>query len=130
MHRYAEVDTTDHPMIVVTFTGHKATEENFSLYLKEVEQCYQGNQNIVIIFDGRKAVFPGLKYQRMQAEWLKTNQSMVATQCMGTVYIISSIWISLALRTILFLQPQPTDFTIVSSLSQAMNWAVEKLYKK
>jgi hypothetical protein len=130
MHRYAEVDTTDHPMVIVTFTGQKATEENFSLYLKEVEQCYQNKDKIVIIFDGRKATFPGLRFQRMQAEWLKKNQAMVATLCMGTIYIISSIWISLALRMILFLQPQPTEFTIVSSLSQAMNWAVEKLFRK
>lgn len=126
---YAIIDSTDFPLVTVTFTGNKPTEESFNLYTSQLEACYARGDKFTIIFDGRKAVFPSFKFQKMQAKWLKDHEKLIKSQCLGTAYIVANLGISFALRTIFMLQPQPVDYTVVSSLSEAIYWATEQMDK-
>ena len=127
MKKYAEVDKTDFPIVVVTFTGSSADAENFPLYLHEIKQCYDNHNKLAIIFDATNAVFPGLNFQKMQAQWLEDNTQMMKDFCVGTAYVIPNIIIRNVLKTIFAFQRQPIPYVVCSEIATAENWITLKL---
>jgi hypothetical protein len=122
MKKYAQVDSSEFPLIRVQFTGEKATDENFPLYLKEVEATYDRENRIGILFDATHATFPGLKYQNMQAQWLKDNQQLMQKYCAGTAYVIPNTLIRNVLKAIFALQKQPVPYRVFGEVSEAEEW--------
>ena len=122
MNKYATIDSTQFPLILVRFTGEKATDENFPLYLQEVEAVYDRKNKIGILFDATEATLPGLKYQKMQAQWLKDNKSLMQNYCVGTAYVIPNLVIRNVLKAIFALQNQPVPYRICRDVSEAEEW--------
>jgi hypothetical protein len=122
MKRYATVDSTSFPLILVRFTGEKATDENFPLYLKEVEAAYDRKNRIGILFDATQAPFPGLKYQKMQAQWLKDHKSLMQNYCAGTAYVIPNTLIRNVLKGIFALQKQPVPYRVCGEIEEGEEW--------
>jgi methyltransferase-like protein len=127
MNKYAEVDSTDFPIIKLIFTGEAANTENFQLYLNELKQNYSSKQPIAIVFDATKAVLPGIKYQKMQAQWLKDNEQLMKDFCAGTAYVIPNRIIRNVLSAIFALQKQPVPYQICSHRSEAEDWVNSQL---
>lgn len=127
--KYAEFNASDWPIITVSFTGSLADESNFTEYLSCLDDLYISKERFVIIFDARNARFPGLKYQRLQANWIKENQAKIKRFCFSTVYVISNLVIRNALRLIFLIQEQPTPYQIVSNLEEAVEYAQLEIKK-
>ena len=127
MKKYAEIDSSEFPIIKVCFTGEAANAENFPLYLNEVKQTYAAKQSLAIIFDATKAVMPAIKYQKMQAQWLKENEQLMKDYCKGTAYVIPNRIIRNVLSAIFAFQKQPVPYKVCSKLSEANNWINEEL---
>jgi len=127
MKKYAEVDSTAFPIIRVVFTGEAANSENFPLYLNEVKQSYQSKQTIAIIFDATKATLPGVRYQKMQANWLKENEQLMKDFCAGTAYVIPNRVIRNVLSAIFAFQKQPVAFKVCRDNAEAENWVKGQL---
>ena len=119
---YAVFDRTEYPNITVTFTGAKATDENFKDYLEGLTRNYDGNERITIIFDAVKANFPGLKYQQMQGKWLKENEELMKQECLGIAYVIPSGLIRNALKLIFSIQGQPVPYKVCENIGEAKSW--------
>ncbi len=122
MDKYAEIDKSAFPIIQVTFTGNDAKDDNFPAYLEEVRQSYDHKNNLAIIFDATNAVFPGIAYQQMQAQWLKDNEQMMKDFCKGTAYIIPNIIIRNVLKAIFAFQKQPVPYLVCSDQREAQAW--------
>jgi len=127
MKKYAEIDTAEFPTIKVVFTGEAANAENFSTYLNELRGSYVSKQPIAIIFDASNAVLPGIKYQKMQAQWLKDNEQLMKDYCKGTAYIIPNLIIRKVLSAIFTLQKQPVPYKVCSNFTEAVNWVKSRL---
>lgn len=127
MSKYAEIDSSDFPIIKVVFTGEAASEDNFSTYLFELKQIYLSKLPIAILFDASNAVFPGIKYQKMQAQWLKDNEQLMKSFCQGTAYVIPNFLIRNVLNTIFTFQKQPVDYKVCRTYSEAVSWIKNKL---
>jgi hypothetical protein len=127
MNKYAEINTETHPMVKVTFTGNQATDDNFPLYMQEVKDVYEQKQKVALIFDATNAVFPAVKYQKMQADWLKENESLMKSYCLGTAYIIPNLIIRNVLKAIFTFQKQPVDFLVCKTFNEAAIWVKNKL---
>ncbi|WP_340153607.1 STAS/SEC14 domain-containing protein [uncultured Marivirga sp.] len=125
MKSYAIVDSTRMPIITVTFTGEKSTDENFQTYLDEVEKCYDDRKTIAIIFDASNAVIPKLSHQKKQATWLSQHWKLMQNYCLGTAYVIPSTAIRAVLKMIFSFQNQPVPYKIVSNLEEAESWIEE-----
>jgi len=126
MNTYAEVDTSRFPIIQVTFTGEKASTDNFQFYLQEVKNSYDLQSKVALIFDANNAVLPGLTYQKMQADWLKENEKMMTDYCVGTAYVISNSLIRNVLKAIFLLQKQPVPYMVCSTLEEAEAWVQQQ----
>jgi hypothetical protein len=127
MKKYALIKTDKFPIIVVKFTGHKATDDNFIQYLDELKELYAKKETLAIIFDATNAVFPSLKYQKMQGDWLKDNEKMMKDYCVGTSYVITNAIIRGVLKTIFKFQKQPVPHHICGSLDEANDWVIQKI---
>ncbi len=127
MKKYAEIDQSEFPVVKVVFTGEAAQADNFPLYLEEVKQSYDSKTALAIIFDASKAVFPGITYQKMQAQWLKDNAQLMKDFCKGTAYIIPNFIIRNVLQAIFAFQTQSAPYLVCSSYSEAEAWVKKQL---
>jgi len=127
MKKYATVDSTSFPLVLVRFTGEKATDENFPLYLDEVEAAYDRKNRIGILFDATHATLPGLKYQKMQAQWLKDHKQLMQNYCVGTAYLIPNTLIRNVLKAIFALQKQPVPYNVCGEMTEAEQWLQTQL---
>lgn len=129
MKKYAYLKKNSLKTLNVIFTGNEADEENFQFYLDELKNIYDEKQKIAIIFDAEKAVMPAAKFQKMQADWLLENKTLMTNYCCGTAYIIPNIVIRGVLKTIFAFQNQPVPYLICKTMTKAENWTNEQLNK-
>ena len=127
MKKYAEINTSEFPIVKVVFTGEAADATNFPFYLEEVKQAYDHKNKLSIIFDATNAVFPGIAFQKMQAQWLNDNNEMMKNFCVGTAYIIPNIIIRNVLKAIFAFQSQPVPYLVCENSAQAEQWVSEQL---
>ena len=126
MKKYAEINFNETPIITVVFTGNQATKDNFPAYLAELTSIYDDRKKVVIIFDATNAVVPAVKYQKLQAYWLKKNRELMLDYCLGTVYIVPNILIRFVLKAIFTFQRQPVEYVIYSNAQEAIKYAKSK----
>lgn len=126
MEKYATIDDSNFPEVLVTFTGAKATDENFPQYMQEVKDQYERQERLAIIFDATGATTPGMKYQKQQADWLRENEQLMKDYCRGTAYVIPNPIIRTVLKGIFAFQKQPVPYNIVKSLEEARSWVASQ----
>jgi len=124
---YATFDNKLFPIVTVTFTGVKSTDENFKAYLSKIQSIYDRKTSFLLVFDATHASLPGLRHQLMQANWLKEHNDLITKYCLGTVYIISNALVRGVLRSIFALQKQPCPYIIVEQKVNAETFMEEKL---
>ena len=127
MKKYATIDSSNHPTINVTFTGEQATDDNFVFYMQEVKAVYEQKKKVAIVFDATNAVFPAMKYQKMQADWLKENEQLMKDFCLGTAYIIPNLVIRNVLKAIFAFQKQQVEYLVCKNRTDAQIWINEKI---
>ena len=122
MEPYAIIDESSFPIVRIGFTGSKSTDQNFQSYLDQTKSCYRHQKNLAIIFDASNASIPKLSHQKMQADWLKENEALMQTFCVGTAYIIPNVAIRGILKMIFSFQKQPVPYKIFETESEALTW--------
>jgi hypothetical protein len=127
MKKYAELDSSTHPIVKVIFTGEQANDENFPFYMQEVKDIYKQKQHVALIFDATDAIFPAVKYQKMQGDWLKENEQLMKDYCLGTAYIIPNIIIRNVLKAIFTFQNQPVEYLVCKNSDDANSWVKVQL---
>jgi hypothetical protein len=122
MEPYAIIDESSFPIVRIEFTGSKSKDQNFQSYLDQTKSCYRHQKNLAIIFDASNASIPKLSHQKMQADWLKENEGLMQTFCLGTAYIIPNVAIRGILKMIFSFQKQPVPYKIFETESGALTW--------
>ena len=122
MNRYAIVDESTFPIVRITFTGSKSTDQNFQTYLDQTKASYRHEKKLAIIFDASNASIPALSHQKMQANWLKENKHLIQDYCLGTAYVIPNTAIRGILKMIFSFQKQPVPYKIFETYAEAAAW--------
>lgn len=122
MEKYATIDSSQFPEVLIAFTGNKANDENFESYLEGTRKLYDKKETLAIIFDATKAIVPAVKYQKQQADWLKVNKPLMEQYCKGTAYVIPNAIIRTVLKAIFSFQKQPVPYKVVGSVAEAKEW--------
>ncbi|MFT5771738.1 MAG: hypothetical protein ACI9UV_000655 [Algoriphagus sp.] len=125
MEPYAIIDESSFPIVRIGFTGSKSTDQNFQSYLDQTKACYRNKKLLAIIFDASNASIPKLSHQKMQADWLKENEKLMQTFCVGTAYIIPNVAIRGILKMIFSFQNQPVPYKIFETEPEALTWVKE-----
>lgn len=130
MNKYAIINKDSFPIAKIIFTGIDANDQNFESYLNEVKNIYEQGKQVALIFDATLAVFPALKYQIIQAKWLKENEQLMKANCEGTAYIIPKLVIRNVLKAIFKIQKQPVPYLICKTNMEAEIWTKNQLSNK
>ncbi len=126
MKQYARVDFQK-PIVTVTFTGEKSTDENLQQYFADLESSYDDRQSLALIFVASQATIPSLSHQKKQALWISQHWKTIQTYCKGTAYIIPNFAIRAVLKMIFSFQNQPVPYKIFSRIVDAESWVKEHL---
>ena len=126
MKPYATIDESAFPLVTIRFTGAKSNDQNFQAYLQETKACYRHQKPLAIIFDATEATLPSLSHQKMQAQWLKDNENLMKSYCLGTAYVIPNGAVRAVLKMILSFQKQPVPYQVVKTRKEAQEW-IQKL---
>jgi len=122
MDPYAIIDELGFPLVRITFTGNKSTDDNFQIYLDQTKACYRHGKKLAMIFDASRATIPALSHQKMQANWLKENNNLMQEYCLGTAYVIPNTAIRGILKLIFSFQTQPVPYKIFQTYEEASTW--------
>lgn len=122
MDQYAIIDESRFPLVRITFTGNKSTDQNFQTYLDQTKACYRHGKKLAMIFDASSATIPALSHQKMQANWLKENKNLMQEYCLGTAYVIPNAAIRGILKLIFSFQTQPVPYKIFQTYEEASTW--------
>ncbi len=120
---YATFDRSTFPLITITFTGEKPTEETFQEYLDECYANYDKREPIALVFDATKAVNPGIGYQQKQGKWMKEHDELISTYCRGIAYVIPNPLIRNVLKLIFAIQNNAVPFKVFKNYEEGVNWA-------
>jgi hypothetical protein len=121
------IDLSRYPLVVVRYSG-LATDAEFDEYLESMTRLILGRkQKTVTILDARQSDRTPATQRKKQAAWLKTHENMLRQYSLGTAFVITSPLVRGVLTAIFWLQPLPTDHTVVGSMVDAEEWAKAKL---
>jgi len=124
---YAHFNFNDFPTVVISFTGEKATKQNFRQYLDTIRSIYNRKEKFALIFDAQNASIPGFKFQKMQADWLAENHNLISTYCLGTSYIIPNALVRGVLKAIFAIQTQPVPYKVAENMESAQHFTSQLL---
>lgn len=124
---YATFNREQSPLIIIAFTGAKATPKSFRTYLDELEKNYIPQEEIAIVFDARKALDINPIYQLKQAQWMGQNKSLIKQYCRGVAYVIPHSFLRNILGLIFKIQPNPVPFEVFKSMEEGTSWATAQL---
>lgn len=130
MKSYAIVNRKMFPIVTVTFTGEKATAENFRQYLYELFLSYNERKPFSIIYSAtNKFTFPipSNKFQQEQIDWMESHEKLIKKYCHSVVYVTSSIVTKTFLKIFLYFQEHPVQYKVVDSIQDGKNWIKEQL---
>lgn len=120
------IDTSRHPIVVVTFSGY-ISEPEFDGYLASMSRIIGRSEKTLTILDARRAIRNPASQRKKQADWLKQHQEQLRKYSLGTAFVITSPFVRGALTAILWLQPLPNDHILVGTLAEAEAWAEKQL---
>lgn len=123
MKPYAEISREAFPLVTVTFTGEKATAENFGNYLYGLFLNYERQESFAIVFDFEKGDVLNKKLQKEQAEWIQSHERIIKKYCKGVAYVAPSLVTRSLLRVMLSFQESVVPYQIFSKMEDGKNWA-------
>jgi hypothetical protein len=121
------IDDSRHPLVLVTFVGG-ATDAEFQDYLDRMEKLVVlRRETNCTILDATRAGDTPAKQRRMQSEWLKRNETLLAKYSAGTAFVITSPLVRGLLTAILWVSPMAAPHTVVATVDEAEAWAIARL---
>ncbi|MCZ8215885.1 MAG: hypothetical protein O9262_06570 [Cyclobacteriaceae bacterium] len=125
--KYADLDFSHHPHVIVRVNPIDPTEQQFEAYLEELTKVAHTMKNGVLIFEISQAKFLPSEKRIKIGNWLKTHAETVKKNMYGLCYVNNAFIPMTILKGILLVNKPPVPYTVVSSASEALAWAKEKM---
>jgi hypothetical protein len=120
------IDASQLPIVVVRFNGYISDPE-FDVYLATMTGLLTRNSKMVAILDARAAIRNPPSQRQKQADWIRANEELLRQHSLGTAFVLTSPLVRGVMNAILWLQPLPTEYTVVGTLEEAERWAEDRL---
>ena len=120
---FATMQFIQQGLIVVTYSGLRATIDSFNAYLEAREGSY-AHGPIAVIFDARHSKPLQFKFQEMQAAWIKKHSKMIDKSCICQAYVLPNEIAARTLDTIFAMQKTKTPYKSFQDFDEAKSWAL------
>lgn len=113
-----QVDTRRWPLAVVTFVG-TYSEDQFDLYLSEMDKVVARAGRRVLIYDATECGMVAASQRRKQADWMKKHAPSIRGNTAGIVFVLPSALLRGALTAIFWIHPLESPHAIVKDMAEA-----------
>lgn len=125
--KHATVNTSNYPIVVVTFAPVGNTREGIDDYINEMAALIEKGKNLIIIYDTTKAKYLPAEARIKIGNYLRDNADLIQNTCKAFVYIIDSVIGRVVTNCIFAINPPPVPYAIFNSLEQGERWSMAKL---
>lgn len=127
MAKYAEIDMTGFPVVIIKYNSQEPTLGEFKEYLSEMEKMYEVDGKRVIIFDASNTKYLSSELRIEQGKWLRNNRDLIKSKVSNMIFIIPNILVQIIFKGILIVEPLPVDYKLAKNMSEAWEIANESL---
>jgi hypothetical protein len=121
--KYAEIDKSNAPVIVIRFNPVEPTAEQFDLYLKEMTGLFDFPSKYSLIMDATNAIFLNSDLRMKQGIWIKEHNALTKEKIAVIVFVIPSAIVRILLNTIFLIQKPAAPYFICSKMDEALKKA-------
>lgn len=121
------VDDSRFPLVIIRYVG-TTSDDDFMRYLSKMEELvlHRRTTNAAVL-DASAADATPAKQRRMQAEWMKSNEALIARYCVGNAFVITSPLLRGALTAIFWMQQPAAPTIVLATFDAAERWATDRL---
>jgi hypothetical protein len=125
--KYADLDFSHNPIVIVRVNPIDPTEQQFEEYLEELTKVAYEMKNGVLIFQISNGKFLPSEKRIKIGNWLKTHTEIIKKNMHGLCYVNNSFIPMTILKGILLVNKPPVPYAVLSSENEALAWAKEKM---
>lgn len=125
MNKYAHIDQTDSPVIIIRFNSFEPTLPEFNEYLDDLKNLLSEKKITVQIYDASNSKYLSSQLRIRQGNWIKENNALIKQSTLGTAYIIPSAMARMMLNGIFLIQQPTVKYTVVATMEEAKEWAAK-----
>jgi hypothetical protein len=117
--------------VVIRRAGGEMTDDEMRSRLEGTtrrlkDQARRGGQTVTIV-DLTQASLPNEIQQNMHSVWLAQHEDLLKQVNLGTAFVVASQQVRGGLSTVLWQVFPQHDYTVTTSLDEAIEWAIQKL---
>ncbi len=125
--KYADLDFTHNPIVIVRVNPIDPSEQQFEEYLQDLTKVAHEMKNGVLIFQISNAKFLPSEKRIKIGNWIKTHTEIMKKNMHGVCYINTSFIPMTILKGILLANKPPVPYAVLGSESEGIAWAKEMI---
>jgi hypothetical protein len=118
---YATFDYENLPLVKVTLTRNKATDENFNSYLEEAHSIYKKGK-YAMLFEPNGTLYLEGKFRIRQGKKIKEEYDLIKNTVIGLAIIVPLTMQRVVLNGIFLLSPYPSPYKFCKNEEEALHF--------
>lgn len=127
MAKYAEIDMTNFPVVIIKYNSQEPTLTEFKEYLSDMDKMYKTEGKRVVIFDASNTKYLSSELRIEQGKWMRENRELLKSKVNNMIFVIPNILVQIIFKGILIVEPLPVDYKLAKNMSEALEIANESL---
>lgn len=125
MSRY-EIDVSRYPIVILAAEGD-LSDVHVDALIAEATRVLNRGDKIVVIQDASRIGKVSAYVRRRSAQWQREQRALMAQNCIGTVYVLSSPLLRFIAMTILMVTNLPMPYRVCETREEALRWSEARL---
>jgi hypothetical protein len=125
--KYAELDFSHHPIVIVRVNSIEPSDQQFEEYLQELTKVVKEIKNGVLIFQLSNGKFLASEKRIKIGNWIKEHAEIMKQNMYGVCYVNTSFIAMTILKGIFLVNKPPIPSVVLASESEGIAWAKERI---
>lgn len=125
--KYADLDFSHNPIVIVRVNPIDPSEQQFEAYLQDLTKLAHEMKHGVLIFQISKAKLLSAEKRIKIGNWIKTNADVMKKNMYGVCYVNTSFLAMTILKGIFLINKPPIPYAVLGTESEGLAWAKERI---
>ncbi|WP_257450059.1 hypothetical protein [Archangium lipolyticum] len=114
------------PLLVIHLSG-TSTDVEYEKFLEQLAGVLNRREPYFSIVDTSQSGLPNSAQRQRQVEWSRTHDELERTWGRGTVFIVTSPFVRVAMSLYFHVRPQHVPHVSVADMGSALVWIAERM---